>query len=93
MQVDPLPGKRVATVLVLVDEVAGVLEADQARGEEDQHPGDHRGGASGAGSPYSNQENPLSPFLPLAFPQTWRPSVKDFWSSDTFESRILRGVS
>lgn len=58
MQVDPLPGKRVATVLVLVDEVAGVLEEDQAQGEEDQHPGDHRGGASGAGSPYSNQENP-----------------------------------
>lgn len=32
-----------------VDEVAGVLE-DQDLGEEDQHPGDHRGGASGAGS-------------------------------------------
>lgn len=57
MQVDPLPGKRVATVLVLADEAAGVLEG-RARGEEDQHPGDHRGGASGAGSPHSNQESP-----------------------------------
>lgn len=50
LQVVPLPGKRVAMVLVLEDEVVGVLE-DQAPGEEDQHPGDHRGGASGAGSP------------------------------------------
>lgn len=57
MQVDPLPGKREATVLVQVDEAAGVLE-DRALGEEDQHPGGHRGGASGAGSPHSNQENP-----------------------------------
>lgn len=57
MQVDPLPGKRVATVLVQVDEAAGDLE-DRALGEEDQHPGGHRGGASGAGSPHSNQENP-----------------------------------
>lgn len=55
MQVDP-QGKKVAMVLVLVDEEAGVLE--EALGEEDQHPGDHRGGASAAGSPYSNQKNP-----------------------------------
>lgn len=52
MQVAPHPGRRVATVLVLVDEAAGVLEEDQAPGEEDQHPGDHHGGAFGAGSPH-----------------------------------------
>lgn len=42
-----------ATVLpVVVDEAAGVLvDRDQVPGEVDQHPGDHRGGASGAGSP------------------------------------------
>lgn len=59
----------VATVLVLVDEVAGVLEEVRALGEEDQHPGDHHGEASGAGSPYSTAKS-LGPFLPLTFPQT-----------------------
>lgn len=81
----------VATVLVLVGEAAGVPEEDSALGEEDQHPGDHRGGASGAGSPHSNQENPSVTFLPLALPQTWRPRAKDSWSSDTFGSPYTEG--
>lgn len=91
MQADPLQGKKVATVLVLVDVEAGDLEVDQALGEEDQHRGDRRGGASGDGSPHSNEKNPpvLFPFWPL--PQTWKPRVKDSWSSDTFESLYTEG--
>lgn len=91
MQVAPLPGKRVATALVLVDEAAGVLAEDRALGEEDQHPGDHRGGASGAGSPHSQHENPSILFFPLVLPQTWKPFDKDSWSSDTFESPSTQG--
>lgn len=58
MQVDPFQGKKEATVRVLVDEEAGDLEVDRALGEEDQHRGDHRGAASGVGSPHSDQKNP-----------------------------------
>lgn len=93
MQVAPLPGKRVATALVLVDEAAGVLAEDRAPGEEDQHPGDHRGGASGAGSPHSQQENPSILFSLWSSHRPGNPLRKTLGQVTHLSPRLLRGVS
>lgn len=93
MQVAPLPGKRAATVLVLVDEAVGVLAEDRALGEEDQHPGDHRGGASGAGSPHNNQENPSILSSLWTSRRPGNPSRKTLGQVTHLSPHLLRGVS
>lgn len=67
---------------VPVAEVAGVPEEDQAPGEEDQHPGDHHGGASGAGSPAVTRKLPqsFSPSGPPTDPETRTHPQTNFWT-------------
>lgn len=76
---------------VPVAEAAGVPEEDRAPGEEDQYPGDHHGGASGAGSPAITRKLPQS-FSPSGPPH--RPGDEDTPSDkllDTFEPLPAEG--
>lgn len=67
---------------VPVAEAAGVPEEDRAPGEEDQHPGDHHGGASGAGSPAITRKlhNPFLPLVPPTDPETRTHPQTNFWT-------------